>query len=518
MPETTLIEQRRRISEQDRRQLAFVLTLAWFGVTAAMISVILLTDYRRFENRFLRSAITIEDHIQARLRENEAVLEGLAAFLSGKTELDNAQISNYARKLQQRFPHIFMLEVAESVSVEHLADFVKRQQNKGYAEFKIKAFDYFGARQWRPLTDKRQYYPLVFLSPLPVKSRPVLGLDLGSHAFLYEPLQRALKTGVYQTSMPFHLIEGDHAFVMFKPVEALDDTNEKGKSRFIVLIVLLSHRMLNAVMHHIDDAMEVLIYHNEKPKEDTIGHLYHKASVIGIPLLPATYEADLEPGRAGLVLSLEKRFSLLDPSWRLIALTTLTSMMIFFYFRSFSLKRYNRAIEWAKDESRLQQLACYDALTALHNRHSLLDHIESLVREPDSKLRLAMLFLDLDQFKQVNDQHGHKIGDALLQKVAQRIRGSIRKSDVAGRLGGDEFVVLLLNYAATENVHQAVDKLRAKIEAPYTIEGCSIRVGVSIGTAFYPEDSPDLTDLLHLADKAMFSNKSERSGKDYYIE
>lgn len=507
----TLIEKRRRISDQDKRQLSIIMTLGGFLVAIAIISTVLLNDYRRFETTFQQTAVAIEHSLKSQIRENEAVLEGFAAFLSGKAELNHAQAAGYAKKIRERFPHIFMLEIAEGVSAEELPSLIERQKKQGFGDYEVKVFSYTGDRHWKPLPDKSRYYPLVFLSPLPEESRQVLGLDISSHKHLHEPLLQALSTGSYQTSLPFRLVEGENAYVMFMPANGPEETNNREDGQFIVLIVLLTDRVIEKLSPLIDDTMGILIYHNAKSKVDTGGHLYSLAPAKGLPLFQATYDVELETGRSGFALCLEKRLWFTDISWSLILLSLFTALVIFIRSRRFILKRYSRDIEWAKDEARLQLLASRDTLTELPNRHLLVAYLRSRTDDSDEEIRMAMIFLDLDRFKAINDQYGHRMGDVLLQEVARRIQHGMRKDDMAYRLGGDEFVIVVREYASTDNVNEIAEKLRTQIEKPYHIEGRSISVGVSIGIALYPEDTTDILDLLHYADKAMYLNKAERN-------
>lgn len=511
MHQKTIVETRRRISDQDKRRLSTVIYLTWLAIIAALISVILLAEYLLFKSGFQQTAQVIEHRLQSNIRQNEAVLEGFAAFLSQREELDDNSAVDFTTKIRQRFPHIFMMEVAESVRAEDLDRFVERQRKRGYPEYKVKAFDYGGGRDWRRLPEKGRYYPLVFLSPLSEESRSVLGLDLGSHKFLNDPMQRALRTGHYQSSLPFKLIEGADAFVMFMPVDGPEDTNTNEKPKFIVLIVLLIDRLLSSIMPDLEGTSEILIHHTDRPKDDPAGHLYSRSVPDRPYLFRASHEVELEAGRNGYVLSLTRYLYLTEISWVLIAMVIFGTSVIFLYSRGIIIKRYNRDLEWARDEARLQLLASYDALTDLPNRRFLVETLELNLKDSGGQLILALLYLDLDGFKEVNDRYGHKAGDTLLQQVASRIRNAVRNEDMAGRLGGDEFVVVLQNYTSKESVHQIVAKLRAEIKRPYVIEQRNIHIGVSIGVAFYPEDTADLLDLLHIADRAMYTDKRHRT-------
>ena len=220
MSKGTLLDKRRRISDSDKRQLSFLMTLSWCMITASVIFAILVSGYRRFENDFQQAAIDIEHRLQSNIRQSEAVLEGFAAFLSGKKQLDDASILDYARKIRQRFPSIAMLEVAEGVNQEDLPALVARQQKKGYAGFEVKAFDYRDQRQWRSLPELRRYYPLVYLSPLAEESRnDVYGHKMGD--VLLQEVARRIKKTLRKDDMAGRL-GGDEFVVMLADYDSTD--------------------------------------------------------------------------------------------------------------------------------------------------------------------------------------------------------------------------------------------------------------------------------------------------------
>ena len=164
---------------------------------------------------------------------------------------------------------------------------------------------------------------------------------------------------------------------------------------------------------------------------------------------------------------------------------------------------------------RIEQLAHYDALTHLPNRSLFYDRLEqAMVTAKRGKRSLALLFIDLDGFKQVNDMHGHHVGDLLLVKVAERLRLCIRESDTLARLGGDEFTIILNDTHAKEDVARLAIKVVESIAQPFDLEGQWVHVGASIGIARYPDDAPSKGTLLIVADKAMYAAKA--AGKGIY--
>lgn len=171
-------------------------------------------------------------------------------------------------------------------------------------------------------------------------------------------------------------------------------------------------------------------------------------------------------------------------------------------------------------EEDLRYLANYDALTGLPNRALLMDRIlhgiETAKRE---KRSLALCFIDLDKFKQINDSLGHDIGDLLLKQIARRLTSILRLTDTVARLGGDEFVVLLESYKNDDNISHVARKMLKAIAEPMQLNNHTVSVSPSIGIAVYPEDAADATELLKHADVAMYHAKDlGRNNFQFFIQ
>ena len=165
--------------------------------------------------------------------------------------------------------------------------------------------------------------------------------------------------------------------------------------------------------------------------------------------------------------------------------------------------------ELAKSEQRYKELATKDMLTGVLNRFAFENELKRIISSSKrAKTKFALLFLDLDHFKEVNDTCGHTVGDKLLQEVAKRVRSQIRLEDVFARLGGDEFILILTNID-TNKLHKLVDKIAAIFQEPWKIEGVELKVTASIGVVVFPDDADNETDLLRYADKAMYESKSQ---------
>jgi diguanylate cyclase (GGDEF)-like protein len=167
-----------------------------------------------------------------------------------------------------------------------------------------------------------------------------------------------------------------------------------------------------------------------------------------------------------------------------------------------------------KAAAQARQFAYHDELTGLPNRRLLFDRFnQAIARGARQHKPVALLFLDLNGFKSINDALGHVAGDSLLKQVAARLSACIRTSDTACRYGGDEFVVLLPDLEDRESSVAAVEKIRAHLAAPYLIGGTEIEVATSIGMAVYPLDGNVYEDLLRQSDVAMYCDKGRGPAK-----
>jgi diguanylate cyclase (GGDEF)-like protein len=169
------------------------------------------------------------------------------------------------------------------------------------------------------------------------------------------------------------------------------------------------------------------------------------------------------------------------------------------------------AIERKQMIASLQHAALYDGLTQLPNRELFHDRMQlALARVRRDQVRLSLLYLDLDKFKEVNDTLGHGTGDLLLQKAARRLEGCVRAGDTVARFGGDEFVVLLENVGLPEHTTSVIEKIRSALNKPFDLAGHQISVLVSIGVAHCPLHGDDEQRLLSHADEAMYLQKRAR--------
>jgi diguanylate cyclase (GGDEF)-like protein/PAS domain S-box-containing protein len=172
-----------------------------------------------------------------------------------------------------------------------------------------------------------------------------------------------------------------------------------------------------------------------------------------------------------------------------------------------------------RDADELAYRANYDALTGLPNRNLLAERLSQALKQARREgSRVAVMFIDLDFFKQVNDTLGHAIGDRLLQLAAERMRMCVRETDTIARLGGDEFVILLMDIDAVAPAGTVAEKVIAQMTEAFTIEGNEIHIGASIGITIFPDDGRDIDTLFRNADLAMYRAKAMGRNNAQFFE
>src|SRR5437773_6328361 len=185
--------------------------------------------------------------------------------------------------------------------------------------------------------------------------------------------------------------------------------------------------------------------------------------------------------------------------------------------RELLLRSMHYSIERKRYQVQLEHQANYDALTGLPNRNLLHDRLRQTVYSQRNPRNIAVVFMDLDHFKFVNDSLGHSTGDRLLKAMGDRLRSVLREGDTVGRVGGDEFVLILNDQSNEEVIYRAMQRITAKVAEPLTLDGKEMYVTCSAGISLYPQDGRDVDTLLKNADAAMYRAKEHgRANFQFY--
>ena len=503
----------------------YVISLAlWLSLCLGMAVIVIVLNFRDAEKDLMQYGDAYSDHLDKEMLSSETILKGFSALFGAVGNLDQAQASRYVRQVIEANPQIFALEIVQAVAKNQLAEFIAQKRRDGIPEFAVKSFTYDAGRKWQAPKEKPFYYPIVFMEPMPAGSADILGLDMESVPFLQRAMSESLRRRAPVASHPFRLVQGNLAYVVFFPAHQtfLRDGSSLASApntEFVVDMVIDAAKLAEPVQFPIFAGGVVLVHHQDFRPEDPRGQLLMTSGptrgFIETAIFPShVYKKALATSGESFFLVVKRQLGWSDLSLGLLVLiallTILSSMMLIRYLREHQQGR----ILLIENQNRLWQLANHDSLTGIPNRMLLLDRLEQqLARMRRQGKHMAVLFLDLDEFKQVNDTYGHEVGDQLLRLVAERLCAAVREGDTVARMCGDEFIVLLEG-VEDQAVPQAVSrKIQQKLSEGFLIASQLVRVRTSIGIAIFPEDGDRPEELIKQADTRMYADKQARTAK-----
>ncbi|HNJ77238.1 MAG TPA: GGDEF domain-containing protein, partial [Azospira sp.] len=165
--------------------------------------------------------------------------------------------------------------------------------------------------------------------------------------------------------------------------------------------------------------------------------------------------------------------------------------------------------EHTKTKAQIQHIAMHDPLTGLANRRHFEETSERMLKAAERRaIALGIVMIDLDDFKPINDNYGHAVGDAVLQAIARRLQDNLRASDFVARIGGDEFTLIIENLETPGALSEVVQKFSLSLNSPLTVGETSLNIGASLGHAAYPQDGSTLDELMRIADQRMYAQKA----------
>ncbi len=494
-----------------------LLLAVWAASTLAILVALLLTDLHRASARLDLLGKNLLQHVSDRALVSETAVEGFAAFVASMEAFDHDLAQRYARVLLERYPFLYMFEVAQRVSHADRAA-AERFLAGRYPGFQIKRFAYAGDRSWQPVATADYYYPLVFQEPLLGGPAEVVGLDLHSSDFLKAAMRASFVRGEPVATYPFDLVEGVRGYVLHRSVEHLGRRPPSAFDAGEYALLALKPDLLFAGLRAAPERVAVRLVHRAFEPDDPAGQ------VLSIPAQPVSATASLllPSHQTELRLDLTSQPFTLHLTWQLgwadlglasMAAVVVGSVLLLWGLRGYARRFIGDELAALEYEGRLYELANFDALTGLANRNRLMDFLEAgLARARRHQAQLAVLFIDLDGFKAVNDNHGHATGDLVLVEVAHRLGRHLREDELLARYGGDEFVWVTAGAERAPDLDGLVARLRAEFDQPFVVRRTPVSLGVSVGCAVFPRDGRNIAALFDVADAAMYRDK--RCGAD----
>ena len=452
--------------------------------------------------------------IEQRMLTYEQVLRGAAGLFAASKNVTRQDFHAYvnALRLDENYPGIQGIGFSRPVPAAQKDKHIAEIRNEGFPDYTIK-----------PPGKRDVYSPIVYIEPSGRNLR-ALGYDMYSEPVRRAAMEQARDTGKAALSGKVTLVQetgqnSQTGFLMYLPVYRNGAPTETVAQRRANLAgwVFAPFRMSDLMSGLIGDQsgdLSIVVYDdkeissrtlmhdaNEKPginqpdsrfaSIDVIKILGHDWTVV-TRALPG-FERRVEHDKSPLILRSGIGASILLAllAWLLID---------------------ERARAW-KAAHQAFRMALYDGLTDLPNRKLFTDRLlHALTRAKRDKTQVAVMFIDLDRFKPVNDEFGHAVGDLLLKEVAKRLQQSVRESDTVARLGGDEFVALFPYIRESHGDMIVAEKILKALAEPFHIDGRILHISSSIGIAIYPKDGSDEKMLLKNADTAMYHAK--KSGRN----
>jgi diguanylate cyclase len=458
--------------------------------------------------------------IRQRISIYEQALRATVGFFNASKTVNREDFHTFidAFDLMENFPGIQGIGFVILVSAGEKDKHVMSVRAQGFPEYAIK-----------PEGRRDMYASVLYLEPFSESNRRAFGYDMYSESTRRAAMDQARDSGKPAVSAKVVLIqdagsEAQPGFLMYLPVYRNGAPHDTVDHRRMNLVgwVYAPFRM-NDFMHglHGERAgdLDIEIYDNNALSEqsriydadsavsatepshalrhvDRIEAGNRTWTIITTPL--PGYQENMKSDRPLLVLQAG------------ISISLMVALLIWLFLddRARALQATHQAM----------QLALYDALTGLPNRKLIDERLEqALAMARRSHMHIALLFIDLDKFKAVNDNFGHAYGDLLLKEVAKRLRSCMRESDTACRLGGDEFVALLPDIEGKSAVQVVATKILNQLTQPFHIAGHTFDISASIGAAIYPDDGSDAKTLMKNADFAMYAAKKSGRGNVKFV-
>ncbi|MDO8654065.1 MAG: CHASE domain-containing protein [Undibacterium sp.] len=528
-----------------RRQLLVLLVLvASLGVTMALWLHEKNNAELDMRTKLDFSVRDVSSRIEQRMAVYEQVLRGAQGLFATSLKVQRKDFSAYISSLQLGADYAGMDGVGLACLVDstEVAEYVQQEQRQGLIDFHI-----------RPEGVRKQYAPVAQLEPAVGSNLIVVGLDMLADPVHRLAMERARDAGVMSISSKIRLPTESNSgirsgFLMYLPVYKTPRQNNT--SNIVDKADTLEARRANITgwvfaPFRMTDLMASLYGENLPATDIKIydGVETNDASLIYDSARPSQVDAVLpghsaQPGRSRFTRQLQATEYVVNggSSWTIVmstlpgfeehvdkdksAMIIVAGVLLSIVFalltwqlatgreRALTLAR-EMTRELRESEARFRYLAQYDELSGLPNRAMFKDRLQqAIVQARRDKTRLALMYLDLDKFKPINDQLGHHVGDLLLQAAALKMLSCVRESDTVARIGGDEFLILLPLIEQDQDALFVAEKIRDAISQPFHLAGGHVlHVSCSIGIATYPEHGEGEMDLSRHADNAMYQAK-----------
>lgn len=491
-----------------------------------VLATSLFVTYQLWKDAKLSAAQTIQTdfdflvresnrRIEQRMQTYQQVLRGAVGFFAASDDVTREDFRVYVNRLRldENYPGIEGIGFSVLVPPEKKEEHIAAIRDKGFPDYTIK-----------PEGEREIYSTIIYIEPFSRRNIRAFGFDMYSNPVRRAAMERARDTGNAALSGKVTLVQEEgknpqSGFLIYLPFYrrgAALETLEQRRSNLVgwIYAPFRSNDFMSGLAGENASNLAVRIYDGDEVSARTLMYRDDPDVEGEKPdsRLVSSQQLEFAGHQWTVVTSATPNFAERedDDKAALVLRGGIGASVLLTLLAWLLVDERARAVDAAR---RALRLALYDMLTDLPNRKLFTDRLlHSLARARRDKNQLAVMFIDLDKFKPVNDKFGHTVGDLLLKEVAKRLQECVRKSDTVARLGGDEFVVLIPTVEDKHGDLVVAEKILKTLATPFYIDGHALHISSSIGIAVYPADGEDEKSLLRNADIAMYHAK--KSGRN----
>nr|WP_320135648.1 diguanylate cyclase [uncultured Amphritea sp.] len=481
----------------------------------------------KMENDFTLKAEALENNFKRDMDSYTHALDQLTVWVAQQEDVSKDEFLTHSRQLIADLPGIKGISWNPLIKSDEVAVF-EHDMQQDYPDFKVKG---------KPLLPTDPLVVVKYIQPLE-SNREALGFNVYSNPARKKSMQMAKALRVDTATDIIQLVQleqNDPGFLVFSPVfksvDPADDSMDGYESLkgFVVGGFQVSAILDPSFQLGVQKYMELYIYENGNPAEKVYGDAsiltaieadegLHHQFVMRYAQHEWTFNLNV-PKSAITALQVNDMLGFLAVQVLFGVLAVLITLSAFGYHERLSRLVDSRTDELKRVNDQLHHYAFYDALTGLPNRRLFLDRLkQALMLCQRNHSELALLYMDLNGFKFVNDSFGHEQGDQLLIEVSRRFDAVLRHSDTLARLGGDEFTLLLADSPKQNDIMSIVNKLTECLKEPIILGDTSLVIENSIGVAVFPRDGATLVELMAAADTAMYAAKKQSNTVCFYTD
>lgn len=487
--------------------------VVFIGVTAGLI---INSDLQSANSRFDQYNSQLIANISSRALIAETTLETFASTLHPGEPLDYPSVGRIADKLLDRYPFLYMLEVADKVGHDQRQQF-EQQLASVYPGFKIRFFDYANDRQWKEAPKSTDYFPIIFQSPYYAEKGNVIGLDLNSSEVLIEAMKYSKNLNAPLASRPVLLVENKLGYIIHRKIDSDKQQAATDTARYALLVVLAKD--IFAIPSYVPERFSFTLKHGLFDRDESDDNILIGANMEQTRSLAASFLPQLQYWKnlSSLIPSqpfiLETRWQLHPGDFSIKTLSALFVLMLLipFFIQHYAKRYFDDRLGRMESDGELYKMANFDTLTGFANRYHLLEYLDKNIQKADRLgTTFCLLFMDLNDFKKINDQYGHAAGDFALKTFSETLKPNIREDELISRYGGDEFVLITDNHLNPVDASHLKQRINVLFRQTFQWKTHQLKISPAMGCAIYPHDGSNAQQLLDVADKRMYEDKMQQ--------